>query len=164
MGESLPLWAKLLLQFVNFGILVFILVKFGGKPLKDFLRKRHIAVKEKIEEADRLLKEAERAKLTYEDRLSGLDGEIEEFRKAAMEAMENERKRVLDEAYELARRIREQARLAYDQEMKEAMAKVQADIAGGAVKAAEQRVRQMFTQEDHDKMVEEFIEKARSAN
>jgi F-type H+-transporting ATPase subunit b len=164
LGESMPLWAKLLAQFVNFGILVGILVKFAGKPLKDYLRKRRDTVKEQIDEAKKLLKEAEQAKALYEEKLSGLEAEVEAFRKSAIEALESEKAKILREAEGLAVRIREQARLAYEQELKDAMGMVRAEIAGRAIASAEARIRETLTQKDHDRMVEEFIQSVRSDN
>jgi F-type H+-transporting ATPase subunit b len=164
LGKDLPLWLQLFLQFINFAILVAALVYFLKKPLKEYLLKRHDSVKEKIEEADRLLREAEEAKKVYEERLSKLESEIEAFRAAAFEEMEKERKKILDDARGLASRISEQARLAYEQEMKEALVKVRAEIAGQTIAAAERKVREVFRKEDHDRMVEEFIQKVRSVN
>src|SRR5208283_2739455 len=164
LGKDLPLWLQLFLQFINFAILVAALVYFLRKPLKEYLLKRHDAVKEKIEEADRLLRAAEEAKTKYEEKLSKLEGEIEAFRASALVEMEREKKKILDDARGLGSRIREQARLAYEQEMKEALAKVRAEIAGRTITAAEQKVREMFGKKDHDLMVEEFIQKVRSIN
>jgi len=164
LGKDLPLWLQLFLQFINFAILVAALVYFLRKPLKEYLLKRHDTVKEKIEEADRLLREAEEAKRKYEERLSKLEGEIEAFRALALVEMEREKKKILDDARGLASRISEQARLAYEQEMKEALAKVRAEIARRTITAAERKVRETFRKEDHDRMVEEFIEKVRSIN
>jgi len=164
LGKDLPLWLQLFLQFINFAILVAALVYFLRKPLKEYLLKRHDAVKEKIEEADRLLREAEEAKKKYEERLSKLEGEIEAFRASALVEMEGERKKILDDARGLASRIQEQAHLAYEQEMKEALAKVRAEVAGRTIAAAERKVRETFRKKDHDRMVEEFIQKVRSIN
>jgi len=164
LGEHLPVWLKLLIQFINFAVLFAVIVKFAGKPLKDYLKKRHDLVKDRIDEAERRAKEAADAKLRYEERLSGLEAEIERFRASIVEAMEKERTRVLTEAQELAARIREQARLAYEQEMKEALEKVRAEIAEQTIQAATAQLRDMFRKEDHDRMVEEFIQKVRSTN
>jgi F-type H+-transporting ATPase subunit b len=164
LGENLPVWLKLLLQFVNFAILLGVILKFAAKPLKDYLRKRHHGVKEKIDEAERALKDAAAAKRRYEEKLAGLDAEIEAFRTSTASGLERERTKVLDEARELAARIREQARLAYEYEMREGMEQVRAEIAGRTIEAAVARIREMFGQDDHDRMVEEFIEKVRSAN
>lgn len=81
-----------------------------------------------------------------------------------MEEMEREKKKVLDEASALAARIRDQARLAYEQEIRETMTRVRAEIAQRTVKAAEDKVRASFGEADHDRMVEEFIDKVRSSN
>ncbi len=164
LGKDLPLWLQLFFQFINFAVLVAALVYFLRKPLKEYLLRRHDTVKEKIEEADRLLREAEEAKKVYEEKLSMLEGEIAAFRTSALEEMEKEKKKILDDARGLASRISEQARLAYEQEMKEALAKVRAEIAGRTIMAAERKVRETFGEKDHDRMVEEFIQKVRSIN
>jgi F-type H+-transporting ATPase subunit b len=160
MGEGV----SLLFKFINFAVLLAILIKFGGKPLKQYIRKRHEDVKDKIEEADRLLKEAGQTRQLYEEKLSRLESEIESFRKSVFDDMEKETTKILDEARSLAVRIREQAELAYGQEMKDAMTKVRAEIASRTITAAEQKVQQAFGKDDHERMVEEFIEKVRSLN
>ena len=48
--------------------------------------------------------------------------------------------------------------------MKEAMGKVRAEVSERTIKAAEAAVRDMFKKEDHDRMVEEFIQNVRNIN
>ena len=146
-----------LIQVVNFGILAWALVHFLRKPFKAYLVKRHDTVKERIEEAERLLKEAQQAKALYAERLAKLPEEIEAFRAIALKEAEAEKAKLLAEAQELASRIREQARLAYEQELKEALSRVRAEVASHTINAAEEVVRGRFTKEDHDRMVEDFI-------
>ena len=155
---------SLLFKFINFAVMLGILVKFAAKPFKDFLRNRQAAIKEKVDEADRLLKEAESLKGTYEEKLVKLDREIETFRKWALEEAEKEKAKILAEAHAMAGRIREQAQLAYDQELEDAMSTVRAEIARRTLVTAEQTIRQIFKEEDHNKMVDEFIEKLRGRN
>ena len=164
LGKDLPLWLQLLLQSVNFVILAGALVYFLRKPLKEYLQRRHQTVKERLEQAERLLGEAAEAKAIYEEKLSKLEAEIDALRTSSSEETERERKRILEEAHRLASRIREQAHLAYEQEMREAVTKIRAEIAERTIRAAEQRLRQMFGKDDHDLMVEEFIRKVRSIN
>ncbi len=160
MGELI----KAVAPWINFAILVIVLVKFLTKPFKDYLKSRHDTVKEKISEAERLLKEAQGIKEAYEAKFSKVEADIEAFRRKVMEDLEKDKKRILDEAHALAGRIREQAKLAYDQELKDAMAKVQAKLVDSTLGTAEQKVRAAFKKEDHDLMVEEFIQKVRSIN
>ncbi|MGD0229410.1 MAG: ATP synthase F0 subunit B [Syntrophorhabdales bacterium] len=164
LGRDLPVWLHLLLQFVNFAILVGVLVYFLRKPLKGFLKNRQYAVKEKIEQAERAIREAEELKKAYQERLSRIEGEIDAFRASVLGEVEKEKKRILDGAHALAGRIGEQARLAYEQEMKEATARIRTEIAERTTREADRKVREMFKEEDHDRMVEEFIQKVRSVN
>ena len=154
---TLPEPWSFIVKLFNFAVMVAILVKFAGKPLKNALQSRRNAVKEKVDEADRLLKEAEALKKSYESKLGDLDSEIGAFRKKAMQEAEQEKTKIVGEAQALAERIRQQARLAYDQEMKDAMLAVQAQIARRTLQNAEAAVRQAFKKDDHDKMVDEFI-------
>jgi len=146
-----------LVQVINFAILAGVLFHFVKKPFKGYLVKRHATVKDRIEEAERLLKEAQEAKALYAERLSKLPEEMEAFRASALKAAEAERTKILAEAHELASRIREQARLAYEQELKEALSRVRAEVASHTIETAEEVVRERFTKEDHDRMVEDFI-------
>jgi F-type H+-transporting ATPase subunit b len=155
---------KILSPYINFAILLWVLLKFGGAALKQFVKGRHDEVKEKVETAERLISESEQLKKTYEQKLAGLDSEIEAFRQAAVAEIEKEKNRILGEAQTMAGRIEEQARLAYAQEMKEALAKVRAEITRQTLDLAEQRVKEEFKKEDHEKLVDEFIEKLRSLN
>jgi F-type H+-transporting ATPase subunit b len=150
--------------YINFAILVWLLLKYGGAAIKQFVKGRHDEVKDKVDTAERLISESEQLKRSYEQKIAGLDAEIEAFRKAAVAEIEKEKKRILGEAQNLAGRIEEQARLAYEQEMKEALAKVRAEITRQTLELAEQRVKEEFKREDHDKLLEEFIEKLRSLN
>ncbi len=60
----------------------------------------------KLDEADKLFKEAEVLKNEYQERLSKLDGEIEAFKKTVQEDTEKEKNKILAEATEFANRIR----------------------------------------------------------
>ena len=160
-GESLLDWV---FKFVNFAVLVGILIKFAGKPLKDYLRNRHDTIKAKIDEANKTVQEAEALKAQYERKLSQLDEEVEAFKKAVIEEAEKEKQKIMNEANEFASRIREQARIAYEQELKDAMSAIKEEIARLTMERAEKLIAERLTKEDHNRMVGDFIEKLRSLN
>lgn len=160
-GESLLSWA---FKFLNFAVLVGILIKFGGKPLKDYLQNRRNTIKAKVEEASRMLQEAELLKTQYESKLSQLDDEMEVFKEAVIEEAQKEKQKIIDEATEFASRIREQARIAYEQEMKDTMSTIKEEIAQLTMERAEKLIAERLTKEDNNRMVGDFIEKLRSLN
>jgi len=157
-------WLSWVFKIINFGVLVAILVKYAGKPLKDYLQTRSAAIRDKVEEGDRLFREAEALKKEYEARLARLDEEIGTFKKTILEETEREKKKILDEAAGFASRIREQAAITYEQEIREVKSKIKEEIARLTMEHAEKLVFDKFGQKDHDRLVEEFIEKLRSMN
>jgi F-type H+-transporting ATPase subunit b len=157
-------WLSWVFKIINFGVLVAILVKYAGKPLKDYLQTRSAAIRDKVEEGDRLFREAEALKKEYEARLARLDEEIGTFKKTILEETEREKKKILDEAAGFASRIREQAAITYEQEIREVKSKIKEEIARLTMEHAEKLVFDKFGQKDHDRLVEEFIEKLRSLN
>lgn len=157
-------WLSWVFKLVNFAVLVAVLVKFGGKPLKNYLQNRSKAIKDKVEEADRLQKEAEALKKEYEAKLAKLDDEIESFKASILAQTERERKKILDEANEAATRIREQAAATYQQEIREMTNKIKGEIAKLTMERAQKLVAERLVQKDHDRLVEEFIQKLRSLN
>jgi F-type H+-transporting ATPase subunit b len=157
-------WLSWVFKFFNFAVLLAIVVKFAGKPLKNYLVNRHKGVKERIEEGERMFREAEALKKEYENRLAKLDEEIDAFKKVVIEETEKEKQKILEEARGLALKIKEQARLTYEQEIREAKGKIKEEIARLTVERAEKLIAERFSRSDNDKMVEEFIEKLRSLN
>ncbi len=160
-SESMLSWV---FKFVNFAVLVGIIIKFGGKPLKDYFVNKHKTVKDRIEEADRTLKEAMELKAKYEDMIENLDIEIESFKKAVLAEAENEKKKIMEESIRLVSKLKEQAAITHEQEAKEVTGKIKEEIARFTMEKAEMLVREKFTKEDHNRMVQDFIEKIGSLN
>ena len=158
-----PLW-QIALKFLNFAVLLAILIKFAGKPLKTYLANRHNAIKEKIEETNRMLGEAETLKRAYEERLAKLDEEIATFKKTVMGEVQNEKAKIIAEATQFASKMKEQARLTYEQEIKEVKNKIKEDIAQLTIEGAGKLIAEKMSKSDHEKMIEDFIVKLRSLN
>lgn len=157
-------WLSWVFKVVNFGVLVAVLIKFAGKPLQEFLAKRSKSVKDKIEESERLLVKAEQLKALYEEKLARLEGELEQYRRIAIEEAEAEKKKILDETAAMAARIREQSRLMYEQELREVQRRIREEIARLTMGKAQEILKEKMTKTDHDKMVEEFIHELGSLN
>jgi F-type H+-transporting ATPase subunit b len=157
-------WLSWVFKVFNFAVLVAILVKYAGKPLKNYLQKRSADVREKLDEADRLFKEADVLKNEYQARLAKLDGEIESFKRSVQEDTEKEKNKILAEATEFARRIKEQASITYQQEIREMTSKIKEEIARLTMERAEKLIVEKYNSKDDEQMVDEFIQKLRSLN
>lgn len=157
-------WLSWFFKIFNFAVLVAILFKFAGKPLKNYLQSRSAGVRAKLDEADKLFKEAETLKNDYEARLKRLDEDMEAFKKSILEDTEQEKKKILAEASEFAQRIKDQANITYQQEMREITSRIKEEVVRLTMAQAEKLIMEKYDHKDHELMVDEFIEKLRSLN
>lgn len=158
-GEHAPTidGKKLALQFLNFGVLLFILVKFGGKAINKALAARHHQLKADLAAAAEL-KAAAEAKLARQDaRLASLEQEIAEMRRGLKAEAEAEKARLVAAAEERARRIKAETTFLVDQQVREAEARLRRESAEAALRAAEEILRRSIGSADQQRMIETFV-------
>ncbi|MBI5328148.1 MAG: ATP synthase F0 subunit B [Deltaproteobacteria bacterium] len=149
-------------RIVNFAILVaalFLIARY--LKLKDFFTNRRESIKFALEEAKKAKQEADEKVKEFELRLSLLNKKIEEIYGEIRTEGEIEKKKIVEEAIELADRIKEQARLAAEQEIKKAKEEIKGEIAKVAVEMAEEILRSELTAADHERLIKEYLEKVR---
>jgi F-type H+-transporting ATPase subunit b len=158
-GEETPqLFPKrLLLQFLNFGVLVFILVKFGGPAMNKALSARHHQLKADLSAAEAARAEAEARLARQEARLARLEQEIAGIQAGVKKEAEAEKARLIALAEDRAKRIKEETSFALDQQVKQAEAELRREVALVSVQLAEQIVRRSLTGADQQRLVDTFV-------
>ena len=145
------------LQLLNFGVLLFLLIRFGGRAMNKALRARHEQLKGDIGEAARLRDEAARKFQAQEQRVTNLEKEIAVLRTSIRQDAEREQARLLEGAQERAKRIQEDMRIQLGQQVKEAELLLRAEVASASVKLAEELVRKSVTTDDERRLAREFV-------
>jgi F-type H+-transporting ATPase subunit b len=153
----------LLLQLVNFGVLAFILVKFGGSAINKALRARHDQLKTDLDEAARLRQDAEERFRAHEQRLGNLEREITAMLASIRQEAEQEKGRIIAGAEEKARRIQDETRFALEQQVKEAEQRFRAEVAQAAVKVADELLRRSVTAGDEQRLIQAFVSELAAA-
>ena len=148
---------KLALQLLNFGVLVFILVKFGGPAIGKALAARHQQLKADLAAAATARAEAEARLKRQEARLAALEQEIEGIRTGVKAEAEAEKARLIALAEERAKRIKEETSFVLDQQIKEAEARLRREVAQAAVDLAEQMVKKSLGPTDQQRLVDSFV-------
>jgi F-type H+-transporting ATPase subunit b len=147
----------LALQVLNFGVLLFILVKFGGKAINKSLRDRHEQLKADMDEATRLRAAAEVRFKEQEKRLQNLEQELEAMRQAILKEAEHEKARIIAAAEERAKRVQDETRFQLDQQVKEAELRFRAEVAQAALKIADELLRRSVNGGDEQRLVQSFV-------
>jgi F-type H+-transporting ATPase subunit b len=148
---------RLALQLLNFAVLAAILGFFGGKGINKALASRHEQMKKDLEEAAQARAAAEGRLAHQERRMTNLEKEIAALRASIKEEAINEEQRLVAAAEEKARRVQDETRFLMEQQVKEAELRFRAEVAGTAVKVAEELVRRSVRPEDTTRLQQGFI-------
>jgi F-type H+-transporting ATPase subunit b len=146
-------------KIVNFGVLVFILVKFAKKPLQDFLRKRTETIEKTLNEAKEAKEAALKALQEAEKRLDTKDEEIAAIIAAAKKSGELERERIIEESGKLKEKILEQAKTNIEYELKHAKESIKAEAVELAMELAEKKLKEKLTKTEQEKLLDESLVK-----
>ncbi|TAN44904.1 MAG: hypothetical protein EPN22_04925 [Nitrospirae bacterium] len=153
-GNSLMEWVW---RFVNFGLLVIILVKFLNKPLRDYFTQRKELIAKSIKESQEAKELAVKALAEVEERLKLKDKEVEEILEAAKASGERERQRLIAEGEKLKAKVLEQAKVNIEYELKRAKEIIKSEAAEAALKLAEDKIKNRLSKEDQEKLLQNSL-------
>ncbi|HXU04879.1 MAG TPA: ATP synthase F0 subunit B [Polyangia bacterium] len=148
---------RLAFQVLNFGVLVFLLVKFGGPAVSKALLARHQQIKSDLASAAEVRAAAEARFEKQEKRLASLEHEIAAITASIKQEAEAEKVRLIALAEERARRIREESEFIIEQQIKQAEEDLRREVAAAAVALAEKIVRSQLGPGDQQRMIDAFV-------
>lgn len=148
---------KLALQLVNFAVLLFVLIKFGGGAINKALAARHNQLKADLAAAAELKAAAEAKLAKQEARLASLEKEIAQMRQGLHVEAEAEKARLIAAAEERARRIKDETAFLVEQQMREAESRLRRESAEAALKTAEEILRRAVGPADRQRMLDTFV-------
>ena len=151
-GES-----SLFYPVLNFVLLLAVLIAVARKPIRAFFADRRSGIQSELEEAAELHREAEQRMSEWQRRLVDLESELEVIRDTARERAETEREHLLADARQTAERIRHDAATAVDRELLRAQKRLRDEASELAVELAAGILRERVTEQDRDRLLDEFI-------
>lgn len=157
-GGIINLNLTLVLQVVNFLILIVLLHRFLYKPLTQFLATRAEGIKRSLEEAKAAREAAARAQQEYEARIAATRRESAAMREAAVREVEEERQRLLKASRDEATRLLTEAKTQIEQEVKRAKAELRKEVVGLSLGIAERLIARSLTADDHRRLAEQVAQ------
>jgi F-type H+-transporting ATPase subunit b len=150
---------SLLYPWINFGLLIAVLVVVTRKPIRAFFADRRTAIRKELDDAAALERRAREHYAQWQRRLVDLDRELAEIRTGAQERADAERASLLEDARAAAERIRSDAASAIDHELRRARARLREEASQLAIELASGILREQVTAQDRDRLIDEFIER-----
>ena len=149
----------MIFAWINLVILYVFLKKLLFKPVKNMIDSRQKEIDDMYSEAEVAKDSANEMKAEYEEKLSSADAESEEILRRAVRRAELREEEILKEADKKAARIMERAEEQIELEKKRAVNDVKDEVSSIALGIAEAVIERDIDKNDHDTLIDEFIDK-----
>jgi F-type H+-transporting ATPase subunit b len=156
-GGLISLDKSLIVQGINFLILLFLLHRLLYRPLLAKMEERTKAIQKSLEEAQQVRAEAQRASDENTARLRAAHGEAAAIREQALKEAAEEQRKLVEAARVESRRLIESAKAQMDTDVRRAREELRREVSELAVAVAEKLVRKSLRDEDHRRIVADAI-------
>lgn len=160
-GEEASPWDTwtIMWRIINAVALLALLTYFLKQPLTNFFSNRRSQIEKDLEDAKAQREQAERTIKDYEEKIAGMEQELEKMRAELRKSAELESSKVVDNAGRMAAAMVESAKLTADQEVRKARTSLQNEAVEMAVRMAEAIIREKISDDDHQRLVDEYLDK-----
>lgn len=142
---------------VNFGVLAGLYYALGKKPIAEGLKQRRITIGKEIEEAQKMLDEAEERASKYQANLKNADADAASAKATLVTAGKGDAERLLEEAQERAERMKRDAERLVEQERKQLVVDLQRETVDLAVSEAAKLLEKSVTADDHTRLANDLL-------
>lgn len=157
-GQIVGINYTLIIQCLNFGVLLLLLYGFLWEPILGMLDQRRQTVQQSLEEAEQSRAQArelhEKRRQELEDIRAGRSSLMDQARDRA----EQQRQEIVEQARREAERVAEQARERLGEEVRRARMALQSDVADLVTEIAGTVLQREVKTADHARVIEEMTE------
>jgi len=146
-------------QICNLFIQIFLIKKFLFKPIREVLAKRKAAADAQIQDATKAKEEAEAMKAEYEQNMKEAQEKANEILQTATKSAHTQSEEIIREANEQAVSLKAKAERDIEIEKRKAINEIKDEIGDMAMEIAGKVIEREVSAKDHEKLIDEFINK-----
>jgi F-type H+-transporting ATPase subunit b len=146
-------------RVMNFTVLALALFFILRKPAGQALGGRIRGIKEQLEDLEAKKAAAEKTLAEYDTKLATLEKAAEELVADYVKQGEAAKARILVEAAASADKLKEQAKRNIEHEFKRAKEQLRDEVVEAALVKAESAIREKISDDDQNRLVDEYLEK-----
>jgi F-type H+-transporting ATPase subunit b len=154
----------ILIQVINFLILILLLSKLLFKPLTKFMADRSEGIARSLTEAKAARESAAKAHEEYQACIRETQKEVAAIREQVQREIEAERQRLLQASREEAQSLVASAKAEIEAETRRAKASLREEVVGLALGAAERLLGRNMSGEDQRKLADQYVRDLGSKN
>ena len=158
-GESglISLDKSLIIQAVNFIILLVLMTKLLYRPLLAKMDERTQAIQKSLDEAQAARAQAQKERDEFAAKIQAAHAEAQGIRATALKDAADEQRRLVDAARAEAARLVTGARQEMDQDVRRARQELRQEVADLAIAVSERLIRKSLNDVDHRRVVDDAI-------
>ena len=149
----------LIAQLLNLFITVLVMKKLLFKPIREVLQKRKAMADAEIADATKAKEEAESLKNEYEASMKTARDKANEIVATAQKAATQQSEEIIKEANAQAISIKSKAERDIEQERRKAVNEIKDEIGDMAMEIAGKVIERELKASDHEKLIDDFINK-----
>jgi len=151
-------------RLLNFAVLVVIFYKLSAKAVKKFFAGDRESVKVSLDEAEKAKEEAQQKLDECAARLDKAAAEIDEMTEMIKAQGSAEKEKIIEDAKRAVEKMKVDAASRMEQEFSRAVNELRAEASGLSVEVAEEILKKNVGPEDHEKMVQDFLDRMVTQN
>ena len=148
---------SLIIQAVNFVILLVLLTKLLYKPLMKKMDERTQAIQKSLDEAQAARAEAQKERDDFAAKIQAAHGEAQAIRAEALKEAAEEQRRLVDAAKAEAARLVVTARQELEQDVRRARQELRQEVADLAIDVSQQLIKKSLNDAEHRRIVDDAI-------
>jgi F-type H+-transporting ATPase subunit b len=158
-GKDSKEWIDLGKKTFDFIVLVGLLYWLLAAQIKEFFSGRRVEIKKNLEESVEKKAEAEKKYREYSEKIDKASVEIDGIFEMIKAQGITEKQKIIEDAEKAAKKMKEDAHARIEQEMKGASDQLKEEAVQLSVKMAEEILKRSITEQDHETMVKEYMDK-----
>lgn len=147
----------IIMQWLNFGILLFLMYILLYKPLMGFLDARSKKISDDIDEALNNKEESVKVLDSYKKKIKEIQSEADKIFDAARKKAELEKARIIDSAQSESRQIIESAKKEIALETSKARDQLKGEVSSLVMACSEKVLEREINDQDHQKVIQDFL-------
>ncbi|MGD2186563.1 MAG: ATP synthase F0 subunit B [Desulfobacterales bacterium] len=160
-AESAKNWRSifdLVMRWLNFVIIAFFLIKFGRKPIKEFLSNRREEIAHQIKKFEQQKQAAEEKIEETTKMMEDSLARFEKIKKRIVEDGEKKKQQIIAAAQQESRILLEGTQQKIENQIVEARNLIRSELVDAAIELAEKRLPVEITSVDEQKLIDHFME------
>ncbi|MEE8398886.1 MAG: ATP synthase F0 subunit B [Desulfobacterales bacterium] len=155
-GKWRPIYDTVLRWF-NFGIMVFLFMKYGKTPLKNFFTAERTKIAREIEQIEAEKKDADDKIAAIQASLDESHARFGKMKERIVKQGDRKRERIIEDAQRQCTVMMEDVEHRVNRVFSEAKEAFESDLIDAAIAVAQERLPDMVTDDDSDKVMDHYL-------